>query len=396
MSIQAETLQSALAAEEDAPALTVTPPWISSVLVLFTFLFVSTLLLSVFGRVEITSRGRGVVRPTGGIRPLAAPIGGVVAELYVHSGETVVRGNPIVRLTSMRSQAELGEAERELALAMAELQQARSADATWSRSELRQAASQVMSMREQVASLGRSSVLAEEKLSSNLKLSGAGLLSEIDVVNARDAVEQAQRQLAAARQALAAAEQSLASLSRDRQKRLADAEQKFRTAEIRRDTVAASQQDAVIRAPASGLVEALVFRPGDIVADGEQLGKLIRNDAPVEVIAFLPEKDRSFVKNSDCVRLELDQYPYGELGTREAIVARIGDDPASESEVREAFGRDLKLDTPVYRVELRLRDRGASGAHLAVRSGMLLNARFVLRRQAPITIVFEPLRRWFS
>jgi hypothetical protein len=27
---------------------------------------------------------------------------------------------------------------------------------------------------------------------------------------------------------------------------------------------------------------------------------------------------------------------------------------------------------------------------------MLLNARFVLRRQAPITIVFEPLRRWFS
>src|SRR5947209_11374276 len=158
MSIQAETLQSALAAEEDAPALTVTPPWISSVLVLFTFLFVSTLLLSVFGRVEITSRGRGVVRPTGGIRPLAAPIGGVVAELYVHSGETVVRGNPIVRLTSMRSQAELGEAEREFALAMAVLQQARSADATWSRSELRQAASQVMSMREQVASQGRSSV----------------------------------------------------------------------------------------------------------------------------------------------------------------------------------------------------------------------------------------------
>src|SRR4051812_49630191 len=29
---------------------------------------------------DLTSRGRGVVRPTGGIRPLAAPIGGVVAD----------------------------------------------------------------------------------------------------------------------------------------------------------------------------------------------------------------------------------------------------------------------------------------------------------------------------
>ena len=50
---------------------------------------------------------------------------------------------------------------------------------------------------------------------------------------------------------------------------------------------------------------------------------------------------------------------------------------------------------PTFRVELRLVDsRAAAQAGIPLRSGLLLNARFTLRRQRLITLVLDPLRKW--
>jgi hypothetical protein len=43
----------------------------------------------------------------------------------------------------------------------------------------------------------------------------------------------------------------------------------------------------------------------------------------------------------------------------------------------------------VYRVELE-----PLGASRELRAGMLLRARFVLRRERPLALLFAPLRRW--
>jgi len=112
-------------------------------------------------------------------------------------------------------------------------------------------------------------------------------------------------------------------------------------------------------------------------------------------VCFLPEKDRAFVKEGDAALLEMDQLPYAEFGTVRARVLRISSDLASPHELQDALGEGPALAAPSFRVELEITDAGAARkAKVPLRSGMLLNARFTLRRQRLITLVLEPLRKW--
>ena len=74
---------------------------------------------------------------------------------------------------------------------------------------------------------------------------------------------------------------------------------------------------------------------------------------------------------------------------------RIADDLASQFELREALGDNPLPAQPTFRVELRITDAGAvTRAGASLRPGMLMNARFTLRRQRLITLVLDPLRKW--
>jgi membrane fusion protein len=383
--------------EEEVPLpLRITPPWTWSVLTFCATFVVSALIVLAVGRVEIVSRGRGVVRPTGGIRPLTAQRTGAVALIYVQSGDPTRAGDPILRIQSSEAQAATQEADGEVARARAEYQQNVAADQAFVTRQMSDLQSRAGALREQVSSHIRSVELFQGRLKTNVKLREAGLVSDLDFVAAQEGLEQAGRQLASARQALLQIEQEIASLEQRRRAELRASEQKLRAAEIRRDAIASSHRDDVIRAPLSGHVEGLVVRVGDVVANGDQVGKLIPDNAPVEVVAFLPEKDRAFVTAGDVARIEFDQYPYTHFGTRTANIIRVSNDVASPYEVREAFGQPQNLDGASHRIELHLVDDVQGARRIPVRSGMLANVRFVLRREAPLAIVFNPLRRLFS
>ena len=76
---------------------------------------------------------------------------------------------------------------------------------------------------------------------------------------------------------------------------------------------------------------------------------------------------------------------------------RVNDDLASPHEIREALGEDQKLEVPTYRVELEITNAEAlDSAKVKLRTGMLMNVRYTLRRQRLITLVLDPLRRWFK
>lgn len=168
--------------------------------------------------------------------------------------------------------------------------------------------------------------------------------------------------------------------------------------EAQRQGNSLSQQDArqtTVLAPQDGVLEALLVRPGDAVRPGQAIGRLIPEHAPLQVISFLPEKDRAFVHAGSEVRLELDQLPYGEYGTLGARVLRIGDSTASPDDVRQALGSQRSLEAPAFRVVLAITDHAAArDAQLRLRSGMSMQVRYTLRRQRPITLVLKPLQKW--
>jgi membrane fusion protein len=196
-------------------------------------------------------------------------------------------------------------------------------------------------------------------------------------------------------QALEQAAQEWAALAHGRQESLWQRRQTIQNAEVRAEALAFTLGQTVLQAPEDALVEAMLVKPGEVVRAGQALCKLIPRRAPLHAVAFLEEKDRAFVKPGDEVRLELDQLPYAEYGTLRARVERISDDLASRFEIQEALGDNPLPAVPTFRIELRVTDTHAvEQAGIPLRSGMLLNARFTLRRQRLITLVLDPLRKW--
>ena len=228
------------------------------------------------------------------------------------------------------------------------------------------------------------------------KLQKEGLVSAMEVDEARDALAQTKRQLGQTQQALEQVKQERAALEGRRQDELWQRKQVVQNAETKREALAFVQGQTVVEAPEDGVVEALLVKPGEVVQPGQAVGKLIPQGAPLQVVSFLAEKDRAFVSPGHDVHLELDQLPYAEYGTLRARVLRISDDLASPFETRESFGEELKLEAPAYRVELEITDAKAlESAGVRLRTGTLMNVRYTLRRQRLVTLVLDPLRRWF-
>ncbi len=389
-----EALKHYLRAEEGRGVARVSPPW-SWALLLIVMLFVLTALgFAVVGRVEVNGRGRGMLRP-GSVRNLVAQTGGTVVEVVVQSGEAVRAGGRMMRIDSASMQSQMLEAQRQVDTLRTDFAPfAERQDRTYEE-QLAQLKSRLVMLEEQVGSQADSLPVHERKWKANQVLEKDGLVSAITVDEAREALSQAQRQLNGNRQTLLQARQEWASLLGRREDELWQRKHSRHTAQAKVDALGINLGLGTLLAPEDGTVEAVLVKPGDVVQVGQVVGRLVPKGEPLQVVAFLPEKDRAFVRVGDEARLELDQLPYSEFGTLKARVLRIGDDLAGPQELQEGLGHTAKTEFPVYRVELQVLDGGAAmEAGTRLRTGMLLNARFVLRKQSPITLVLDPLKRW--
>ncbi len=393
---RAEALKHRLSSEEGRGLVRVSPPWTWALLWIVVCALGASIAASFIGKVEVTSRGRGILRPTTGVRALTSQLTGVVTRIDARSGDRVKAGTALLRIESPSVQAELLEAERQL-------QAVRTQYSTVSVQQDQHYAEQIEHLKarskkltEEIASLKSSEGHFQRRVQADLGLLKKGLVSELAVSDTRDALAQAQRQLNGGEQALDQTRQELASLESRRQDELWQRQQTVSAAQNKRDSLALVLQQSVIQAPTDGAVEGLLVRVGESVQAGQVVGKLIPVESPLHVISFLAEKDRAFAKAGDEVQLELDQLPHAEFGTLRAQVVRISDDLASPFEIREALGEDQKLESPSYRVELEITDAGpADAAGVKLRTGTLLNARYTLRRQRLATLVLNPLRKWF-
>jgi membrane fusion protein len=390
-----EALRHHLRSEEGRGLVRVSPPWTWALLLVFLSGIGTALLASIFGRVEVNGRARGILRPRSGIRVVIAKLDGTVGQIEARSGQRVQAGAVLVRIEAPPVQAQLVEARRQVESVRRHFKVTAACQDRSHTEQTRRLAARMTKLQEQGQSQCQSIGLMQLNLGRSLNLEREGVLSPAKVDEAREALAHAQRQLGQYEQSLELASQELAALENGRQDRLWQRRQTIQNAEVRVEALAFLLGQTVLEAPEDGTVEAMLVKPGEVVKTGQALCKLIPHTTPLQVIAFLEEKDRAFVRPGDEVRLELDQLPYAEYGTVRACIERISDDLASAFEAHEALGDNPAPNVPAFRVELRLTDtRAVAKAGIPLRSGMLMNARFTLRRQRLITLVLEPLRKW--
>jgi len=390
-----EALDHHLQGEEGHAFGQVAPPWTWTLLGVILLGLASAFLAACLGRVEVTGRARGILQPRGGVRLLVAQVHGTVEAVTVQSGQQVAKGVPLLRIEAPQVHAQVLEARRQSEAVRGSF---RCTALAQDRAFARQAASldaRAARLRAQVASQAASAALFERQLKASLILEREGILSKAQADGAREALAQAQRQGNVLEQGLDQLAQEQAALEQQRQEQLWQRGQTVRNTAAREEALALLHGQTVVRAPRDGVVEALGVQPGEVVQPGQVLGKLVALDAPLEVICFLPEKDRAFVRDGDEALLELDQLPYPEFGTLRVRVVRIGEDLASPFEGRESLGAAGAPDLPAFRVVLSLAGtRAADAARVRLRPGMLASARFTLRRRPLITLVLDPLRKW--
>ena len=392
-----EALKHYLQAEEGRGLVKVSPPWTWALLCILLAALGSALLASFLGHVEVNGRGRGIVRPTTGVRMLISQASGVVGRIEVHSGQAVKTGTLLLEIEAPNIKSQLLEAERQTESVKSDYQTLSLRQDVAYAEQTQRVTGRIAQLQAQIKSFQESIRLYERKLKAKEVLLKEGLISTFEAEDAREGIAQAQRQLIGGQQALDQAKQERAALESRRQDDLWQRKQVVQNAESKRDGLAFVRGQTVVLAPEDGVVEALLVKPGEVIQAGQVVGKLIPHGAPLQVISFLAEKDRAFVKLGDEVRLELEQLPYAEYGTLRARVMRVNDDLASPHEIREALGEDQKLEVPTYRVELEITNAEAlDSAKVKLRTGMLMNVRYTLRRQRLITLVLDPLRRWFK
>ncbi|WP_306599288.1 HlyD family secretion protein [Geothrix sp. 21YS21S-2] len=390
-----EALDHRLEGEEGRGLVRVSPPWTWALLMVFLSGVGTALLASLFGRAEVNGRARGILRPRSGIRVVIAQLDGTVGQVEARSGQQVEPGAVLVRIEAPPVQARLLEARRQVESVRSHYKVTTALQDRSHAEQLRRLEGRMAMLKEQSRSQRQSLAIMELNLQRSLNLEREGVLSPAKVDEAREALAQSQRQLSQSGQALEMASQEWAALENGRQDSLWQRRQTIQGAEVRAEALAFLAGQTLIQAPEGGRVEAMLVKPGEAVRAGQALCKLIPRNASLEVVAFLEEKDRAFVRPGDAVRLELDQLPYAEYGTVAARVERISDDLASAFEIREALGDNPFPHVPAFRVELGLTDtRAVQKAGIPLRSGMLLNVRFTLRRQRLITLVLDPLRKW--
>ena len=391
-----EALKHYLQVEDGRGLVKVSPPWTWALLWIVLAALGMALLASSLGYVDVNGRGRGIVRPASGVRMLVSQSGGVVRRIEVRSSQVVKAGTVLLHIEAPNIQSQLLEAERQTQAVKIDYQALSVRQDAAYLEQVQRLNGRISQLQGQITSYRESIQLFERKLQAKQVLQKDGLVSVFEVEDARESVAQAQRQLSGSQQSLEQVKQEQAALESRRQDDLWQHKQVVQNAESKRDGLAFVQSQTLVQAPEDGVVEALLVKPGEVIQAGQVVGKLIPQGAPLQVVSFLAEKDRAFVKPGDEVHLELEQLPYAEYGTLLAKVVRVNDDLASPYEVREALGEDQKLDISTYRVELEITDAQALDlAKVKLRTGMLMNVRYTLRRQRLITLVLDPLRRWF-
>jgi membrane fusion protein len=369
--------------------LTTPPSWAFFAAVL-TGLF-AAISFGVVGKMDVTGRGRGILRSPGGAQTLSAAIGGTVQRLYVHSGDKVSAGQLLVTLDATALRAELQQAMQNL-----EFVQKRLAELTDHR-ELHERSLELLRTeagltQRRLRSEGDTLQTLTQRSAAYHSLGERGFVARTGVDEIREQMRNVERGRLALEQELAQTQLQQVLLQRERNEQLQRARADLDAAQSKRSALEAMLAQTSVRAPSTGRVEGLDARIGDQVQLGQPLVTLVPVTPPTQVVVFAEDRDRAFLRIGSPARLEVDQLPVAEFGVLTGKVSSIGAHFASLRERQTTLGEEPTSPTPCYRVEVQLAQTAKNRALLErLGSGALVSVRFSLRQRRLITLVLEPL-----
>ena len=359
---------------------------------------------------EYTRRVRvnGALAPVLGLQTMTAPAPGRVQRLDVREGQEVHAGQ-VLAVVSTERQSLAGDTAGTV-MAQLRAQQVRlGVDLDdLNRLEIQQGAGlehRATLLRAQLSAMSAQRDLARQQAANSAALlariaplGAKGYISAFEVARQQAAkleteaqVRALDRQLIELRQQLAATEDQRAQLP------LTLASQRSALERQRAgigQSMAQVEADraAVLRAPQSGRVSAVLVAAGQAVAGGQALLAIVPRGSALEAQLLIPSHAAGFVRPGQRVAIRYAAYAYQKFGLQAGTVQQVTQNALTQAEVGALLGGQAPPEA-LYRVRVRLDHQHviAYGRQQTLKSGMALEADLMLERRRLLEWVFEPL-----
>ncbi|MDB4653297.1 HlyD family secretion protein [Synechococcus sp. AH-551-E02] len=305
-------------------------------------------------RTEEIVVAKGQLEPVGSVQDIQMPVGGVVDDILVEEGETVKKGEILMKLDTEASEQQFQSLEASIKLKGVERNKY---------SEMNNA---------QIQMLEKNLTLQLEILDRYQQLEESGAASELQFLSQRNTVEETRGRLMQAK------------ADRFRQLSLLDqqlAELKSRLAEVR---VTLRYQQ--LKSPVDGVVFDLQPTATGFTAQSTQTVMKVVPFGALEAKVEVPSNKIGFVKIpvgcpkklADCMNadISIDSYPSTDFGVIEGKVTSIASDALApdQQEQRQEFSFPVTIQLNKQILQLK------SGAKLPLQVGMSLTANIKLRK----------------
>ena len=407
---EAAFLPAALAVQEAPPSRTAR--WIARLLILMV---ITAFAWALLGRMDIVVSATGKVIPSERSKTIAAVDTGSVVSLNVTEGQAVKAGDVLLQLDTSALDAErdkaLGE-KNEAALTLARNQALLDA--------VQQGRPPVLASLDQINSQYGSSLDADRWQAASRHVSGQWhdyaakrkKLSD-DITSYAQALPLATRQTASYKALSATNDVSRDAWQEKEQARL-HLQAQLQEARNQRDTLAAevtrqaldqiaearriataSTQEArraastsrllTLRAPVDGTVQQLaVHTLGGVVQAAQPIMQIVPNRGPLEVEAFIENKDKGFVRPSQTVAVKVDAFEYTKYGTLPGSVTHVSQDAIPDEKRGLIYAVKVLLDKTTLDVQ---------GQPTPITPGMSVSVEIKTGDRRIIEYVLSPLIR---
>ncbi|MFZ2106937.1 MAG: HlyD family type I secretion periplasmic adaptor subunit [Roseiarcus sp.] len=412
-----------------------------------------------FGRIDIIAVAQGKFQPTGRVKVIEPLETGKVAALHVVNGSRVAAGDVLVEFDRSSAEADAQSARAGLASSRAEAARRSAALAaakarafdpipaiSWPdetppalrareqrvlAADLGQVAAALASFEAQCAQkqAERDQLLLTIATQKNLV---ATLQQRVDmrtqlvtmnagakaaVIDATETLQYQITQLAIQQGQLASASRALDVFDKDMQKtieafladnaeKLSEAERQAEELEQKLAKAEAAIEHLTLKAPISGTVQASALTTiGQVVSSGQEIMRIVPEDAGLEIEVYVLNKDIGFVKPGQEAVVKVESFPFTQYGTILAHVTRVARDAIPEPEANQNEGdparaaasstfagaqRTQNLVFPVM-LEPEAAAIGVDGRRAPLTSGMAATVEIKTGARRILEFIFSPL-----
>lgn len=388
------------------------------------------LVWSAFAQVDQVTRGMGKVIPSSKAQLVQAAEPATIAEILVRSGQSVRKGQLLVRLDDAQSSSELGQLQTEnerlavraqrLAQEAAggalgceagtvcaderSLQQARVATARSREGALGAAVEQrrrdLQEAQATASALEDSVRLARQQVQMIEPLARQGIVPQTELITAQRDLVDVQGRLSAARQAAARSSAAIREAQADlnsarlefRQQALNERSEVTTKMAVNEETIrgaAARQQRNELRAPANGIVnDVQITTVGGFVNAGEKIMQIVPVGDKLLIEARIAPRDIAFIKVGDPANVKVTAYDFSIYGGLRGRVQQVSADSIFDEAEREAYY------TVLIETDRSYIARG--GQRLPILPGMICDVEVLTGRRSILSYLLKPVNKAFD